>query len=480
MVCQYRSPDGALCNRENLTGRENCLFHQTTDHRIDFAIFQSRLNELIQAKNGDWRGFRFPSTTYIRELKIDFPLDIRWADFENLEIQNVDFSEKVDFSYARFKGELSIRDTHFRADTLFNFCRFTQLTELLKVSFHENCSFKRAEFSERTLLKTRFIKRAGFEEAIFRKSLHLTGWRDITLQLSAILPTATVFGAIINPTETSLLQRTQILIQRIYHFLKIRLTIVHHKSIAVVARIKHQFVAFRHQYAKNDPRVSQIKVFESEGSFEQTEFATPNQVTFTQVDLSRVYFRGTNLRGARFVGVTWWQEEIGRNGLHDDFFISRSKDGPFRHEFLPALEETYRNIRVALEENRSYVEAADFYYGEMEARRTHKSFLKRNLFSIEALYLAASKYGTSIFRATMILATLIFFHLWVTATINGGEMENISALLLRSLRLILFQDGTADVTLIAAQQWADTVFRILAITQVTLIVFAFRSRIKRH
>jgi uncharacterized protein YjbI with pentapeptide repeats len=227
-------------------------------------------------------------------------------------------------------------------------------------------------------------------------------------------------------------------------------------------------------------------MFEVDGQLQDVVFLKPDQTTFSQVDLSHVYFRGTNLRGIRFLGVVWWQPRLERNGLYDELFIRLSKDGPFRYQNLPVLEETCRNARVALEENRSFGIASDFYVGEMEAARAQLSFLKRHLFSVAALYRFVSRYGTDVGVALRVLALLYSLHLAGTLAIQFGDGATlsvgvISEATLRSFK-VLMQQNPETITSIGShfQAWLDAAFRVLGLIQVAMVALAFRSRIKRH
>jgi hypothetical protein len=229
------------------------------------------------------------------------------------------------------------------------------------------------------------------------------------------------------------------------------------------------------------------RVFEGEGQLQNVVFVKPDQVSFSEVDLSRVYFRGTDLRGVRFLGVNWWQPKLGRNGLHDELFIRLSKDGPFRFQNLPALEQTCRNVRVSLEESRDFNVASDFYIAEMEALRSRLPFLKRYFFSVAALYDFVSYFGTSVGRGLLVLAYLFVLHLELTILIHSPEtitqlMACIPDDALRTVKILSLQMvGYGDQSnLPIEQRWIDAIFRILAPIQIAMLVLAFRARIKRH
>ena len=258
------------------------------------------------------------------------------------------------------------------------------------------------------------------------------------------------------------------------------------RVIGAARQVQSRYSSVLRQFAKVDPDSQVFRMFETEGQLQDVVFLKPDQTTFSQVDLSHVNFRGTNLRGVRFLGVIWWQSKLGRNGLYDELFIRLSKDGPFRYQNLPVLEETCRNARVALEENRSFGMASDFYVGEMEAARAQLSFLKRHLFSVVALYRFVSQYGTNVGSSLRVLGLLYALHFALTldTQFEAGlalSVEAISETALHSFKVLMQQTPDSfNSTDLNFQEWLDAAFRVFGLIQVAMVALAFRSRIKRH
>jgi Pentapeptide repeats (8 copies) len=240
----------------------------------------------------------------------------------------------------------------------------------------------------------------------------------------------------------------------------------------------------RTRFAREDKRTTYYRVFAGEADFTYVELQKPTQVSFVQVDLSRVSLRGTNLRGTRLYDVRFWQESLRRNGLFDEVQARKYKDGPYLFSMLPQIEEAYRNVRTALEENRNYPDAADFYCGEMEARRLRKALPGRHLVSVEAWYRALSRYGTSIGVSATLLLLIIVLHTELALLLQSraGEIISVPAIgdaALGSLRLALFQQPPARSVDGQAQAWIDLFFRVAIAVQLALFIFAFRAKIKR-
>jgi uncharacterized protein YjbI with pentapeptide repeats len=154
-------------------------------------------------------------------------------------------------------------------------------------------------------------------------------------------------------------------------------------------------------------------VFQGEKvDFREVQFG--GQISFRHTNLSRVQFRGTDLREVQFLDVQWcalpkkrfWAlPQPVRNALFDEAMMrGKVREWPMRTRLpmriirpnrseLELVCSGYRQLKQNYEDNRNYAEAGDFYYGEMEMTRLKLPFLRRYLFSWEALYWIVSGYG---------------------------------------------------------------------------------------
>jgi hypothetical protein len=142
------------------------------------------------------------------------------------------------------------------------------------------------------------------------------------------------------------------------------------------------------------------------------------------VNLTRVSFENTDLKSVYFTGCNWYQTELKRNGIEQEY-RNNSSDYHSRRLFQPRIESTCRNIRHALEDNKDFALANDFFIGEMEAKLKQLSFIRREFFSLLAWYKAFSKFGTSplvclrfIFLVAFAHAVLALPHLEIYEKIN--------------------------------------------------------------
>ena len=231
----------------------------------------------------------------------------------------------------------------------------------------ETASFYRTEFSGRSIIRANFKGACTFNEAVFKEDVVFAGWRNVSVEVHAAgLALVGAVGSVVGGPPPTFRQRVSQWLAKWVAWSRSQWQALRKRVTKAYENARHLIVRVRRRFQRLDPNTTVFRVFESESHVSGVVFLKPAQTVFTDVDLSLVHFRGTNLRGARFLGVKWWQPALRRNGLRDEVFVLTTSDGPFRHHSLPALEETCRNLRVALEENRDFNTASDFYIGEME------------------------------------------------------------------------------------------------------------------
>ena len=159
-------------------------------------------------------------------------------------------------------------------------------------------------------------------------------------------------------------------------------------------------ISYRERMPHKRTGVTSYYLFEGQASLDEMTFAEPKEVVFKGVNLQDATFRGTDLRGVTFIGNNWYQPELKRHGLIEDLRLRGINNYYDKKDPLPDLENSYRNIRFSLEANKDFSLANDFFIGEMDAKRNQLPWLKRQLFSVLALYRLISNYGTSPIRCS--------------------------------------------------------------------------------
>ena len=468
--CRYVTPENDKCLRPTWEGVSNhdCVFHCKSSK----PIFIEKLREEINKNNGDWKGFYFPKDLDFREVlgdnsrtEINFPVDARWSNFNYAKIEQITFKEACDFSEIKFTGDTQFKNCIFEGSTKFESCIFENKTEFLNVVFKGAASFAKSEFYERTVLRVCFTETANLNDSIFKDTVRFEGWDNITIHLSE---SVSVFDSVGNSSTSN-------------------------SNLSIKERAKQflqsQSYSIKNKLSAKRYGVEEMSVFQKEGLLENVIFYKPDQIVFNRVNMSHVYVKGTNFRGSRFLAVNWYQSKLGRDGLYDELIIRDSADPHFRQKNFSILEDSYRNIRAALEENLRYSAAADFYVGEMEARRSQLNLLERYFFSIPAWYQAVSNYGTNVLRAFKFLIYFLALYwaisIWINFNYEIHDCQFVWRILQRGLGVLSFQKfedsaGAGVIVNMYAQKWADIGLKFVGISQLTMIVFAFRSRIKRH
>lgn len=223
------------------------------------------------------------------------------------------------------------------------------------------------------------------------------------------------------------------------------------------------------------------KLFDGTAHFQDVDFSRPDQVYFSSVNLSRTIFSGTDLRGVHLEGVDFYQPLLGRHGLIGEVSQLNIKNKLSNSYSLPKLESAYRKMRVCLEESKDFGIATDMYVGEMEAKRKQLHFLRRNIFSTEALFRLVSNYGQSAIKAFLVLGALIIIHFYISTNLLGhiGLSGFFDEDVKQTLRVVSFQNVDRDKSETYLGM-IDTLFRILVPIQAGMFALALRIKIKRH
>ncbi len=108
-LCKYLHEDGQPCGRQTAAHVPYCLFHMAHGVPDDVpeqvladnaALFAQAFGPLLEAGDGDWRGFIFPRGFKFPDAPRELAFGIRAtnAEFNELELADVIFKEEVDFS----------------------------------------------------------------------------------------------------------------------------------------------------------------------------------------------------------------------------------------------------------------------------------------------------------------------------------------------------------------------------------------------
>lgn len=241
-------------------------------------------------------------------------------------------------------------------------------------------------------------------------------------------------------------------------------------------------------------------------NFDNVIFWRPSQTFFRNVNLQKASFKSVGLVGVNFTNTDFYQKELCRNGIHNEIREVRRK-ASFITQLLHLIQfksttkksdnktltscryliSEYRELRMAMENNKDYIKAQDFYVGEMENR------LERENSWILRLYQICSIFGSSYKRALLFLGVLVISHLILTVIFStnlqiqnlytGPETVNtwqrIGDVIIHTL-----STGTLQKTGILNetsnwQKLIDIFFRLMIPLQAAMFILAVRNKTKR-
>ncbi len=403
--CKYKHKDGGQCSRQSrISGF--CGFHTprgTLGSYSDQRYFL-HLKVLLEKQDGDWRGFKFPIRLALNDFLVPISIDVSDAEIYGLSMEKAKFEGGICANNISVDSDLLIQRTEIIGNLLCEGSTFSEnchLSSLIVTGLLNfcNCKFKKS------FKVTGKIGKANFNGSGFDQEAKFTATRTIELRTEAGLSITFGGGAKATLTVNKNLTKSQkiaIFFRTQYQFLKSYIRV----AFSTAKKIIIKWCRDRWRNLKNLRRrlpheregVTVYPLFDGEAQFENVVFENPKKVLFQGVDLRLVTFGRTDVRDVSFVGNNWRQIELKRSGLFEDVKQRKVSNYYDKRDMLPSLENSYRNIRISLENTKDFSGANDFFIGEMEAQRKQLPFTKRILFSVNALYSIVSRYGTSPLR----------------------------------------------------------------------------------
>ena len=433
-ICTHAYPVEGRCKRKKHSSYY-CEFHTPhgSDKRISDKSFLRRMHRLIKKGDTDWRGFIFPKLIELEQYEIPVYVNAVGASFGDVFIKQGVFNHQVDVSKSTFGGDVNTSSTRFLEtlciqESIFEGkCNWTHIEVESGVQAH-TCHFKQDFLISGTL-----NVRVNFNQSIFEQRARFLQTKNVTLSINPITVNSRVTAhsariTLHSGNETKL----QLIWERVVDtYLDVKakviakLTVIRDRLVAVLKSNKDKARSSLNQLRLRFPHhregVIRHVLFSGEAHLQNIVFHQPSLVLFQGVDLRGASFGGTDLREISFVGNNWYQKELKRNGLIEETRYKKINNYYDKKEALPALENTYRNIRYAMEDSKDFARANDFFVGEMEAKRKQLPFYKRYLLSIDAIYKVISEYGTNPVRCLLFFVFFAVLHsILISAQINTG------------------------------------------------------------
>ncbi len=432
--CAFKFSDGKLCEKISESSSDRyCIFHsQYPAIDRDIKKFWWRLKRLALKGDGDWRGFNFPKFN-IEKIICPVAINAKGASFQGIDLTDVIFKKSVDISQCRMLGAVSLQRCNFEKTLAFKQVSFLDFN-FTHMVVDEECLADESIFKGNFKATGTFRGRASFLRCHFDKKAHFFSTKSYTLSVSnRVFGCGTVNGNLVVTRCKKSLSHIEKLkeilksqLDRMYLYLKKakkRTDEVFRLFMKNVRQeIRRSVDSYRERIPHKRTGVTSYYLFEGQVSLDEMTFAEPKEVVFKGINLQDATFRGTDLRGVTFIGNNWYQPELKRNGLIEDLRLRGINNYYDKKDPLPDLENSYRNIRFSLEANKDFSLANDFFIGEMEAKRNQLPFLKRQLFSVLALYRLISNYGTSPIRCSALFFILIVCHTLTISYLGNAEL----------------------------------------------------------
>jgi hypothetical protein len=169
-----------------------------------------------------------------------------------------------------------------------------------------------------------------------------------------------------------------------------------------------------------------------------------------------------------------------REILADELALSSSGEGERARRRLraPAIADVYRSMRKAREASHDYPGAADFYYGEMEMRRSGANNWVERL--ILTLYWLFSGYGMRAGRAVVAYAVAVLLLSVGFQTVGFAHSPSFPHTVAWTLTAsISLTRSTEAIHLSTVGMYMNVLARLLGPALIGLAVLALRSRVRR-
>jgi uncharacterized protein YjbI with pentapeptide repeats len=388
--------------------KEYCIFHDPSQEK-DTNLFVQKLEEKLNNKDYTFQGFWFPV-----ELNFD----------------NKEFSEKVSFSYATFQKNVSFKKVVFK-EVDFRGAVF-------KEAYFQKASFQKTYFMGAKFQKANFIRAtfqadppgiASFADAVFQKAYFTEAvFNDQATFSKAVFKTAYFSEAVF---------------QRAY-FAKAVFGDVNFDGTTFGNAVfrestfknatfkKTKFYSVTFSGAVIEKNLTFVPEHMNHLDLQNTQFFFRGYIT---ADLTRAEFHGADLSNVAFINCVW-PDKIYEEAHMDENRLS-SKE----------LETIYRDLKQNMQNHGNYTQSGEFYYREMEMRRTQYTLLTPQWLGHTLLRILCG-YGEKPMRVIgislfIILVGAAFFFFYGIARVDAGLLPEESPYIIDySLNSLSFNRNT--------------------------------------
>lgn len=359
---KHRITHEQICTRD-IWDHENqlCIFHSSEKPTDEFKRrFEQEVKQIDPNDKFNGHQFTFPSQLMLEDMTFKTEVNFDGANFgdnvsfgestvfeQRTTFRNAKFGNRVSFKNVKFKGNVNFQNVEFGEWASFDGTHFENWVVFNIVRFSNCPSFRNAHFEFKSSFEgdTVLGDEASFIFAEFGDEVFFS--KDVKFDGSANFRRATFQGGV----RFNKMQSNGILDLR------------------------------------------------------NVIFEKPSQVNLHELNLGRILLAGSNVQDINFQECSWPKVD-GRPQVGDEieFVASDPRTGT-----LEVIELLYLQLQANFDTKKRYHIGGDFYISAMETRRKQfSSWLRRNLFSLIALYRHVSFYGERYVRSLGCMFFLVF------------------------------------------------------------------------
>lgn len=165
------------CDREPIDGGDRCLFHADVDRKDPEAVRSAFVSRLDDPETSSFTGAKFGAfdlSDAVVGAASNHEIDLRYASFERLSMDDATVGTDVDLSFATVDGSLSAESATFRRESAWVGLRVGGAATFVRCRFAGRTTFTKATFDSAADFRyTAFERSASFRRASFESEFSL-------------------------------------------------------------------------------------------------------------------------------------------------------------------------------------------------------------------------------------------------------------------------------------------------------------------
>lgn len=402
-MCNTIMSSGKNCEILPIIRDGKCIFHIEDKTEEECIMFKNEFPSYMNTDyHDDFTRFVFPKEfTLFNDIHFKKKVCFNNAKFYGVWFYSTTFDDYVSFNGAEFFGHANFSNSTFNGDVYFDYSKFRNSVLFDKTKFNKKASFDRSIFKSLKTNEETF--NASFIEAEFN---HVS-FSDTNFET----------------TDANFLHAK-----------------FNDKTIFYMTTF-NQKVRFSNVNFFGETLFTSVKfgINSTIAMFDKITFH--NKCEFNDIDLSNTCFLNSNVSEVEFFNVTW-KKENNRNITIAEKFAEIGVG-------YTAVSQLYSRLRMSYEKKYMFVEAGDFFIGEMEMRRKNVTTNNKRLrqitlwykmnFCFLGIYKHLNDYGENyrrpiFFGTVLILSYPILIYLYFNDIYKDSLINNVYNLYPSDLR----------------------------------------------